>query len=95
MKEAAHAHHASVMARLDIVLPLDITDRVPRLAQPTRLVHGADDTFTGQTTAALLALLPDADVRALPGGHLPHLTSPKAFAAAVADFLRPAESAAA
>ena len=75
------------MARLSIVIPLDITARVAHLRQKTRLVYGADDTFTGATTDALLALLPDADKVALPGGHLPHLTSPKAFARLVLDFV--------
>ncbi|KAH8058308.1 hypothetical protein JL722_6166 [Aureococcus anophagefferens] len=60
IKEASWAHHASVMARLSIVIPLDITARVVHLRQKTRLVYGADDTFTGATTDALLALLPDA-----------------------------------
>ena len=87
IKEASWAHHASVMARLSIVIPLDITARVVHLRQKTRLVYGADDTFTGATTDALLALLPDADKVALPGGHLPHLTSPKAFARLVLDFV--------
>ena len=87
VKEASWAHHASVMARLSIVIPLDITARVAHLRQKTRLVYGADDTFTGATTDALLALLPDADKVALPGGHLPHLTSPKAFARLVLDFV--------
>ncbi|KAH8097818.1 hypothetical protein JL720_732 [Aureococcus anophagefferens] len=59
IKEASWAHHASVMARLSIVIPLDITARVVHLRQKTRLVYGADDTFTGATTDALLALLPD------------------------------------
>ena len=92
VKEAAFAHHASVMRRLDLVIPLDITGRVPNITHPARLVYGADDTFTGATTAALLALLPNADAVPLPGGHLPHLTSPRAFAAAVADFVRPADA---
>ena len=92
IKEASWAHHASVMARLSIVIPLDITARVGAIAQPTRLLYGADDTFTGQTTDALLALLPNAEKRALPGGHLPHVTSPAAFADSVIDFFGAAET---
>ena len=87
VKEASWAHHASVMQRIKIVAALDIEDRVPRIAAPVLLVRGADDSFTGHTTARLRALLPTVDVVALPGGHLPHVTSSGLFARAVRDFL--------
>ena len=98
VKEASWAHHASVMRRIKIVARLDIEDRVPRIAAPVLLIRGADDSFTGHTTARLRALLqsrgqvgtfPDGavDVVTLPGGHLPHVTSSDLFARAVRDSL--------
>ena len=98
VKEASWAHHASVMQRIKIVARLDIEDRVPRIAAPVLLIRGADDSFTGHTTARLRALLqsrgqvgtfPDGavDVVTLPGGHLPHVTSSDLFARAVRDSL--------
>ena len=98
VKEASWAHHASVMQRIKIVAALDIEDRVPSITQPVLLVRGADDSFTGHTTARLRALLqsrgqvgtfPDGavDVVTLPGGHLPHVTSSDLFARAVRDAL--------
>ena len=87
VKEASWAHHASVMQRIKIVAALDIEDRVPRIAVPVLLVRGAEDTFTGHTTARLRSLLRRVDVVTLPGGHLPHVTSSLAFARAARDFL--------
>ena len=86
VKEASWAHHASVMQRIKIVASLDIEDRVPRIAAPVLLIRGADDTFTGHTTARLRSLLRRVDVVTLPGGHLPHVTSSLAFARAARDF---------
>ena len=87
VKEASWAHHASVMQRIKIVAALDIEDRVPAIMQPVLLVRGADDSFTGHTTARLRSLLRRVDVVTLPGGHLPHVTSSHAFARVVCDFL--------
>ncbi len=87
VKEASWAHHASVMQRIKIVAGLDIEDRVPAITQPVLLVRGADDSFTGHTTARLRSLLRRVDVVTLPGGHLPHVTSSLAFARAARDFL--------
>ena len=87
VKEASWAHHASVMQRIKIVAALDIEECVPSIIRPVLLVRGAEDTFTGHTTARLRALLPTVDVVALPGGHLPHVTSSGLFARAARDFL--------
>jgi pimeloyl-ACP methyl ester carboxylesterase len=87
VKEASWAHHASAMQRIKIVARLDIEDRVPSITQPVLLVRGADDSFTGHTTARLRSLLRRVDVVTLPGGHLPHVTSSDLFARAVRDFL--------
>ena len=98
VKEASWAHHASVMQRIKIVAGLDIEDRVPSITAPVLLIRGADDTFTGHTTARLRALLQSrgqirnfpggaVDVVTLPGGHLPHVTSSGLFARAVRDNL--------
>lgn len=89
VKEAAWAHHASVMRRIRIVAKLEIEDRVPSITQRVLLVRGAEDTFTGHTTARLEALLPRASVTTLPGGHLPHVTSSLAFSRAALHFLLP------
>ena len=86
VKEASWAHHASVMQRIKIVAALDIEDRVPNIAAPVLLVRGANDSFTGHTTARLRSLLRRVDVVTLPGGHLPHVTSSLAFARVARDF---------
>ena len=87
IKEASWAHHHSVIARLNIVIPLDIEAEVHNIHHETLLVYGTNDTFTGDTSKKLAQLLPNARLAPLPGGHLPHLTSPRAFADLAATFL--------
>ncbi|CAN0114592.1 unnamed protein product, partial [Heterosigma akashiwo] len=88
-KEASWAHHYSVMARLSIVIPLDILEEVSVLLHPTLLLYGKDDHFTGKDSLILNKAIPNSRMVGLPGGHLPHLTNPKSFAAEVQAFLKP------
>ena len=87
VKEFSWAHHYSAIARLDVFIPLDIVADVPRIHHQTLVVHGADDTFTGNASSELAAILPNARLEPIPGGHLAHLTSPRAFAELAATFL--------
>lgn len=88
-KEASWAHHYSVMARLSIVIPLDILEKVKAIKHPTLLLYGKDDHFTGKDSLILNKAIPNSRMVGLPGGHLPHLTNPKSFAAEVQAFLKP------
>jgi 3-oxoadipate enol-lactonase len=88
VKEASWAHHYSVMRRLDIVLFLDIVKEVKKIKAPTLLLYGEDDTFTKQGSLMLKKLIPNSELQSLPGGHLPHLSSPKLFSDVVVGFLK-------
>jgi proline iminopeptidase len=80
IKEASSADFASVMARISLVRHLDIVEKSKSIRQPTLVVHGADDHFTKESSLELHGLIPSSTLRSLPGGHLPHITSPKEFA---------------
>jgi pimeloyl-ACP methyl ester carboxylesterase len=68
----------------------DMTDTLRRLAVPTLLVVGAEDTFTPpETMQRMETLLPDARLLIVPAaGHLVPLEAPQVFNAAVVEFLR-------
>ena len=90
-KKAQEVEHREVVRRLEQE-HVEAVDRA--LNQPFSLpdgcellVRGADDSFTGHTTARLRSLLRRVDVVTLPGGHLPHVTSSLAFARAARDFV--------
>jgi len=87
VKEAGWAHHYSVLARIKIILRLDICEQVESIQQRTLVVYGEHDNFTKHGSLELLEHLPRAEPHALPGGHLPHLTSPKPFSEALLAFL--------
>lgn len=87
VREASAAHFHSVMARIDIVYKLDIVERVKSITAPTLLVYGADDHFTRKDTFILETLIPKSTVKALPGGHLAHITSPKIFSEMIHAFV--------
>jgi pimeloyl-[acyl-carrier protein] methyl ester esterase len=74
---------------LDALGSIDLRQRVPMLAQPTRIVAGERDVLTPAAASAwLAAALPQATARTIPGaGHAPFLSHPDAFAAALDDFL--------
>jgi len=68
----------------------DMTAAMQRLAVPTLLVVGAEDTFTPpETMQRMETVLPDARLLIVPAaGHLVPLEAPDVFNAAVAEFLR-------
>jgi pimeloyl-[acyl-carrier protein] methyl ester esterase len=74
---------------LDALGSIDLRQRVPMLAQPTRIIAGERDALTPAGASAWLAgALPQATLRTIPGaGHAPFLSHPDAFAAALDDFL--------
>lgn len=87
IKEASFAHFYSVMSRIRIVSKLDISNKVGRIVAPSLVIYGEDDHFTKKSCLELASLLPNAEVASLPGGHLPHVTSPLQFVKLVNDFL--------
>eukprot|EP00617_Octactis_speculum_P013965 CAMPEP_0185752646 /NCGR_PEP_ID=MMETSP1174-20130828/11435_1 /TAXON_ID=35687 /ORGANISM="Dictyocha speculum, Strain CCMP1381" /LENGTH=154 /DNA_ID=CAMNT_0028430183 /DNA_START=22 /DNA_END=486 /DNA_ORIENTATION=+ len=87
VKEASWVHHYSVMKRIRLVIGLDMCERSKQIQQKTLLVYGREDNFTLPGTMELHRNLPNSQLFDLPGGHLPHLTEPKEFAAAVDAFV--------
>jgi pimeloyl-ACP methyl ester carboxylesterase len=75
---------------------LDIRDRSTSIDIPTLIVYGADDHFTKASSLQLRELITrnqqlpgtlsetgsgrESLLKSLPGGHLPHITSPRLFA---------------
>lgn len=94
IKEASFAHFYSVMARIKLVSKLDIVQAVRTgISSPVLLVYGEEDHFTKKDSLALYALLTARDgagceLVGMPGGHLPHLTSPRLFADIIMKFVR-------
>ncbi len=88
IKEASHAHFYSVMARIRIVSKLNIVEKAKKIIAPTLIIYGADDHFTKPSSIELHGYLKNSVMRSLPGGHLPHITSPKAFVTLVHGFLK-------
>lgn len=87
IKEASFAHFYSVMSRIKIVAKLDISNKVGRITAPSLVVYGEDDHFTKKGCLELHSLLPNSEIASLPGGHLPHVTSPLEFVHLVEEFL--------
>lgn len=67
---------------------LDLEAQVQRIHMPVLLVHGADDCIVlPQSSRDLAALLPQADLRVMPGlGHVPIVTEPAQVAALIDHF---------
>lgn len=66
----------------------EMEGKVPRLQQPTLIVHAPDDPFASPHTQEWRHLLPRAQVAAVPGGMVPLPDQlPQAFAQVVLDFL--------
>ena len=86
VKEASAAHFASVMARIGIVSVLDQEQRARTISAPTLIVYGRDDHFTKEASLRLHELVPGSELRALEGGHLPHVSDPKGFAKLIVEF---------
>jgi pimeloyl-[acyl-carrier protein] methyl ester esterase len=66
----------------------DLRAALPRIAQPTLVVHGAHSQLYGSATAEhLVAALPNARaVQFARSGHAPHLEEPERFNALIQDF---------
>ncbi|MCC2976190.1 alpha/beta hydrolase [Sphingomonas sp. PL-96] len=60
-------------------------EEIAAIAQPTLVVAGEEDSDNG-SHAALAALLPNATLREVPGGHMSAVTKPE-LGQAIADFL--------
>jgi pimeloyl-ACP methyl ester carboxylesterase len=86
IKEASFAHFYSVMERIRIVSTLDIEEDVRSLNVQTLIIYGSDDHFTRKDSFHLHGLIKGSILQELPGGHLPHVTSPKRFAELVTRF---------
>jgi pimeloyl-ACP methyl ester carboxylesterase len=87
IREASAAHFYSVMARIRLVSKLNIVDTTKTITAPVLVVYGSEDHFTRESSLELHALLPNSKISSLPGGHLPHITSPKEFAAMIHTFI--------
>jgi pimeloyl-[acyl-carrier protein] methyl ester esterase len=86
--EFARNDPAAISAIWTSLVEEDLRGALPRIAQPTLVVHGAHSQLYGAATAEhLVEALPNA--RALPfarSGHAPHLEEPERFNALVTDF---------
>lgn len=88
---AAHpADRSALAAGLDILRDTDLRAELPRIPQPTLVLHGALDTLTPPGAGAwLAAALPHArHVEIARAAHAPHLSHPDAVAAALGGFVR-------
>ncbi|MEY4711341.1 MAG: hypothetical protein RIS88_791 [Pseudomonadota bacterium] len=66
----------------------EMEGKVPRLCQPTLIVHAPDDPFASPHTAEWRHLMPHAQVTEVPAGMVPLPDQlPQAFAQVVLDFL--------
>lgn len=86
IKEATFAHFYSVMARIKIVYKLNIVENTKTIKSPTLIIYGKDDHFTRKDSLSLHELIAGSQIKSLPGGHLPHITSPKEFASMISNF---------
>lgn len=79
----------AAQAGLDVLAATDLRPALAALSLPTLVVHGeADPICPAGAGRALAAAVPGARLALLPGaGHVPFLTRPDAFAAALAPFL--------
>ena len=69
---------------------LDIRSQLPKITQPTLIIHGEQDKIVPLERAKeLAAAIPNAELLVLEGaGHVPTLTRPGQVADAIASFLR-------
>lgn len=88
LRGASSADHASVFARAQIVSRVDLRARVPEIRCPVLMVVGAADRFTGRASREMQKQLPHARLVEIPnGGHLCHMTHPRAFLDALVPFV--------
>lgn len=76
-------------AGLNVLAHSDLRSAIPHIAQPTLVIHGDRDALTPLGAGRwLAATLPDARLIEMPQcAHVPFLSHPEAFSAAVIDFL--------
>ncbi len=93
VREARHFGGPELKRRLVALLHLDLFPELPRLAVPTLFVHGRRDLLVSwRSTRWAAERVPDARVEIIPkAGHVPYLSHPEPFNAAVAAFLRDVE----
>jgi pimeloyl-[acyl-carrier protein] methyl ester esterase len=86
--EFARNDPAAIAAIWNSLVEEDLRGALPRIAQPTLVIHGAHSQLYGSATAEhLVAALPNARAALFPdSGHAPHLEEPERFNALVQDF---------
>eukprot|EP00752_Nemacystus_decipiens_P008312 g7430.t1 len=87
LKEASWADHWSVMARTKVALAFDSTAELKKISTGALVLFGEDDTFTATGAQQLLDGIEGSTKMGLPGGHLCHITNPKAFSRVVTEYL--------
>lgn len=89
-KILARAEAGAAIALRIVGSTADVTLDIQRITQPTLVLHGdADKIVPLESAQALVAALPNAELRILQGcGHVPTLTQPKRVADAIRAFLR-------
>ena len=87
-EEFCRADAGAVGALWDSLVEEDFRAALPRIAQPTLVVHGAHSHLYGADTAEhIVRALPDArDLQFDRSGHSPHLEQPERFNRALRDF---------
>jgi pimeloyl-[acyl-carrier protein] methyl ester esterase len=86
--EFARNDPAAIAALWSSLVGADLRPLLPRIAQPTLVVHGAQSHLYGADTADhLVAALPNATaVEFAESGHAPHLEQPDLFNRTLRDF---------
>ena len=75
---------ADLLQVLDAVAELDLRDELRRIRVPALVLVGGDDRANRRLSAEVAELLPDAELKVVPGvGHEWNRTHPERFAAAV------------
>lgn len=89
VREARHVPSAELKRRLGALMRLDLLSALPGLALPTLWIHGSRDWLVSKSRArAAAARIPGARFVLIEGaGHLPYLSHPAQFNAAVKAFL--------
>ncbi|MBF5045391.1 alpha/beta hydrolase [Aggregicoccus sp. 17bor-14] len=89
VREARRISGAEMLRRLKDVLAADLVPQLSGLRVPTLVVHGARDHLVPLEAAqSVQAAIPGARMALLPhASHLPYMSHPQEFNAAVGDFL--------
>jgi pimeloyl-[acyl-carrier protein] methyl ester esterase len=89
VREARKFPGEELKRRLTALMRLDLLDDLPKLQLPTLWIHGSRDWLVSRSRAEKAAArIPNARFVVIQGaGHLPYLSHPAQFNAAVAEFL--------